>query len=33
MSDLGSPREFQRKVAISEKITRLEKKLHYLHAE
>ena len=30
MSELGSPRELQRKeLAVSEKITGLEKKLHY----
>ncbi|XP_062191550.1 structural maintenance of chromosomes protein 1 [Phragmites australis] len=34
MSELGSPRELQRKeLAISEKITGLEKKLHYLNVE
>jgi structural maintenance of chromosome 1 len=34
MSDLGSPRELQRKeLAISEKISGLEKKLHYSHVE
>ncbi|KAL6901022.1 hypothetical protein ACP4OV_005698 [Aristida adscensionis] len=34
MAELGSPRELQRKeVAISEKITGLEKKLHYLNVE
>jgi structural maintenance of chromosome 1 len=34
MSELGSPRELQRKeLAISEKITGLEKKLHYSNVE
>uniref|UniRef100_J3NFF3 Structural maintenance of chromosomes protein n=1 Tax=Oryza brachyantha TaxID=4533 RepID=J3NFF3_ORYBR len=34
MSELGSPRELQRKeLAVSEKITGLEKKLHYLNVE
>lgn len=34
MSELGSPRELQKKeLAISEKITGLEKKLHYLNVE
>nr|TKW19138.1 hypothetical protein SEVIR_4G304901v2 [Setaria viridis] len=34
MSELGSPRELQRKeLAISEKITGLEKKLQYLNVE
>lgn len=34
MSDLGPPRELQRKeLTVPEKITGLEKKLHYLHFE
>lgn len=34
MKELGSPRELQRKeLAISEKITGLEKKLHYSNVE
>lgn len=34
MAELGSPRELQRKeLAISEKITGLEKKLHYSNVE
>ena len=34
MAELGSPRELQRKeVAVSEKITGLEKKLHYSNVE
>jgi hypothetical protein len=34
MAELGSPRELQRKeLAVSEKITGLEKKLHYSNVE
>lgn len=34
MSELGSPRELQKKeLAVSEKITGLERKIHYLNLE